>query len=81
MTHSVKHVIFPRTNLETFWSQFTFNLNSRMTILCGCIGKTKHNSKGKGITSTAIKIKRQLANTCQSAIFNLAHLKNILSET
>jgi len=49
-----------------------------MTISVSREGKTKHDSKGKGITSTQIKIERQFANTCQSAILNFAHLKYIL---
>ena len=73
---------FLHWNLKDFWlGQFSFYWNLRMTFLCCCIGKTKHNTEGEGITSTTIKIERQLANTCQSAIFNLAHLKNFLSET
>ena len=52
-----------------------------MTFLLSIVVKTKHNSKGKCITSTTIKIERQFTDTWQSAILNLAHLEHILFRT
>ena len=54
--------------------------NLRMTCLLSRSIETKHYAKGKGITSTTFKIKRQFTDTCQSAILNLAHLKYMLSD-
>ena len=61
-----------------WWGHSTMYSNLRMTFLLSKVVKTKHNAKRKSITPTTKKIERQFADTCQSAILNLAHLKYIL---
>jgi len=70
-----------KTRKIFWWGHSTLYSNLRMTFLLSRWVKTKHNAKGKCITSTINKIKGQFTDTCQSAILNLAHLKYILFRT
>ena len=69
-----------KTRKKVWWGHSTMYSNLRMTCLLSRSIETKHYAKGKGITSTTFKIKRQFTDTCQSAILNLAHLKYMLSD-